>query len=340
MELNLNSTGRRWVKKSLMRSGLLGLAGRFRPPAVIILMYHSVMEDPRECADSIGIDSIHATAAFRTQMELLARNYNPVTVEDIRLFLAGGKSLPRKAVAVTFDDGYRDNAVVAAQVLNSLQMPASFYLSVECVDTGRLPWFCHLRYAFSNTKKQYWTDPSGRYLEIEDGTRSGSALRIATRYVTRFVGQEQNERLREVLRDLDCEPFTPNRRLMMTWEQARKLSREGHVVGSHSLTHPNIAYIQDNDLNYELTESKRRMEDMLSMPVVHFSYPAAALTGDSTVRTLAATEQAGYQTAVTTTHGVVRKEDNPLCLRRIAAPVDLDEFRWALEWASLDYSRS
>jgi peptidoglycan/xylan/chitin deacetylase (PgdA/CDA1 family) len=120
---------------------------------------------------------------------------------------------------------------------------------------------------------------------------------------------------------------------MMTWQQARRLWQEGHVVGSHGLTHPNMAHIADKDLNYELMESKRKMEDELAMPVVHLSYPAAALTVSWTEHTVAATVQAGYQTAVTTTQGLVSEGDNPLYLRRIGAPDDFDEFRWQLHYA-------
>jgi hypothetical protein len=96
-----------------------------------------------------------------------------------------------------------------------------------------------------------------------------------------------------------------------------------------------MAYIADRDLNYEFEESKRKMEDELAMPVVHFSYPAAALAVSWTEHTVAGSERAGYQTAVTTTGGVVNEGDDPLCLRRIGAPDDFDEFQWDLQWAPL-----
>jgi hypothetical protein len=125
LELKPNSTPKGWIKKSLMASGLLRLAGRLRLPAAIVFMYHSVLDDPEECADSVGLSSIHTTGSFRKQMEVLGRSYNPVTIEDIRLCLSGQKALPRNSVAVTFDDGYADNVEVAAPVLKRLGIPAS-----------------------------------------------------------------------------------------------------------------------------------------------------------------------------------------------------------------------
>jgi peptidoglycan/xylan/chitin deacetylase (PgdA/CDA1 family) len=336
--MGLKSTGKRWIKKSAMTSGVLRLAARMRPAAAIVLMYHSVMDDPRDCANSIGVGNIHATEAFRNQMEMLARSHNPLTVEDIRLFLSGQKPMPRRAVAVTFDDGYADNFEVGAPVLARLGIPASFYLTAESVDTGIAPWFCHLRHAFTTTKKRSWVDATGGTWALDDGAQRDVARLTAFSHLARLVGSAQQEALCAIELDLDIEPLAPKKRLMMTWDQARRLRQQGHVVGSHSLTHPNMAHIADDNLNYELMESKRKMEDELATPVVHFSYPAAALTVSWTRRTVAASQKAGYRTAVTTTRGVVSEGNNPLCLRRIGAPDDVDEFRWELQYAPLERS--
>ncbi len=305
---------------------------------MIVLMYHSVLDDPQECADSIGIGNAHATNTFRKQMEFLARNYNPVTLGDIRSFLRGQKTMPRKSVAVTFDDGYADNFEVAAPVLARLGIAATFYLTVHSVETATLPWFCHLRHSFANTKRKSWVDWIGRSWSLDDEAARAEALAAAFEHVTQLSGDSQLEALRAVEQDLDAEPLVTKKNLMMTWEQARGMCQDGHVLGSHSLTHPNMTYLGDKDLNYELSESKHQMEQKLAIPVVHFSYPAASLSGGSTRRTLAATKQAGYQTAVTTTPGLVRDGDNPLALQRVGAPPGLDEFRWMLQSIPLKLS--
>lgn len=297
-------------------------------------MYHSVMDDPRECADSIGLCNIHSTATFLKQMEFLARNYHPVTVEDLRLFLSAQKVLTHKSVAVTFDDGYADNAEVVAGVLNRVGIPGSFYLSVESVDTGISPWFCHLRHAFATTRKRCWLDATGRSWELGDEAQRELAVSTACGHLTPLVGKAQAKALEAIERDLGTEPLVTRKRLMMTWEQARKLCQDGHAVGSHGLTHPNMAYLDDASLKHELTASKRKMENELAVPVVHFSYPAAGGDVSWTEHTVTATEQAGYQTAVTTTCGLVGEGDNPLSLRRIGTDCsDFDEFRWTIQYA-------
>jgi peptidoglycan/xylan/chitin deacetylase (PgdA/CDA1 family) len=320
-------------------SGTLRLASRFRPRGAIVLMYHSVLDAPQEHADSIGVSNTHATSTFRKQMEIIARNYNPVTLDDIRMFLSGEKKMPRSPIAVTFDDGYADNFAVAAPVLERVGVRAAFYLTVDAIETGKPPWFCYLRQAFATTKRRSWSDPAGQSWELDDPAQRESALATASGHLTCLVGNAQQEALRAMERDLDAEPFSPKRRLMMTWEEARRLSRDGHVVGSHTLTHPNLAHIGNGDLIRELTESRSRMKKELGMPIDHFSYPAAALPVSWTEHTVAASRQAGYRTAVTTTAGLVGRHDDPLRLRRVFPTHDVQRFRWNLEWAFLGLYR-
>lgn len=70
-------------------------------------------------------------------------------------------------------------------------------------------------------------------------------------------------------------------------------------------------------------------------PVRHFSYPHPALHPQWTEKTLSATRDAGYTTAVTTTKGPNRVGQNPLLLKRINCPRPEHEFLWNLNRAFL-----
>ena len=146
------SDERSLAKKAVLRSGLLGIAGRLRGPSAAILMYHSVMEDPRSQDVFLG-EMVHSRDVFRGQMELLARRYHPVSLDEINQFTKGKLELPRRSVAVTFDDGYVDNYQIAAPILKQVGVPATFYATVDCVERRTLPWPSHLRFIFRTTKK-------------------------------------------------------------------------------------------------------------------------------------------------------------------------------------------
>ncbi len=118
---------------------------------------------------------------------------------------------------------------------------------------------------------------------------------------------------------------------MMTWKMVNGLLQAGHFIGSHTLFHPNLAYISKDDLKFEVTESKNKLEEKLNLKIRHFSYPNPVRQPHFNSETMEAVQAAGYKTAVTSIPGVVRKGDNILEMKRIAAPRSLNEFIWKLE---------
>ena len=117
----------------------------------------------------------------------------------------------------------------------------------------------------------------------------------------------------------------------MTWEQARALMRQGHIVGSHTMTHPNLAHVKNGDLERELEQSKLRLEQQLSSRVIHFSYPCPILEPHWSALTVEVCRKVGYLTAVTANPGPVHEGDDPLSLRRMHPTTDVDGLRWNLE---------
>jgi peptidoglycan/xylan/chitin deacetylase (PgdA/CDA1 family) len=123
---------------------------------------------------------------------------------------------------------------------------------------------------------------------------------------------------------------------MMTWGEVRGLLRQGHIVGSHTMSHPNMAHVAADALKREFVDSKRALERELGQPVTHFSYPCPALQPHWTELTLRESRHAEYQTAVTTIVGLARRRDNPLSLRRILPTKSVDGLRWNMEYAFMN----
>ncbi|MCD4728687.1 MAG: polysaccharide deacetylase family protein [Pirellulales bacterium] len=117
--------------------------------------------------------------------------------------------------------------------------------------------------------------------------------------------------------------------------EIRDLASMGQHVGCHTMTHPNIAHIGEDALQWEVTESKRILEEILAAPVEHFSYPVPILTPHHTDRTKQVLREAGYKTAVTCDRGVFREGNDPLAIARITVPQDIEEFQWVIENAFL-----
>ena len=145
------------------------MAHKLAAPAAVILTYHSIQDRPEQYANTIGCDCIHATSIFEWQMEFIARRFSAVNMDDIWRFLKGEKNLPPRAVAITFDDGFKDNVRVAAPILNRFGIPGTFYVLIGSVDQSKAPWYCLLRHAFFTSRNSKWTDPfSGTIRDLTD----------------------------------------------------------------------------------------------------------------------------------------------------------------------------
>jgi len=263
-------------------------------------------------------------------MGILRRHFYPVTLNDIAAFANKHKLIPKKSVAVTFDDGFADNFHTALPILDSFQIKATFYVTVGSIEST-LPWFVRVRYALANTKKTVWLDPSSGFKwDLTVHLNRSNCFQEMCRQCAKITGDVQGSFISSIEKSLDVEPYS-SEKLMMDWDQIRTLQQASHSIGSHTMTHPNLAHIGQELVRSEILESKLKLQKELAQDIVHFSYPSPILQPHWTPFTVSHTKDEGYVTATTCDPGPVKPGDNPLTLKRISVPKTRDEFLWALE---------
>jgi peptidoglycan/xylan/chitin deacetylase (PgdA/CDA1 family) len=104
-------------------------------------MYHYIRINP-VATDRAGFVLSVTPADFESQMRFLANHgFTAVTMADVREYVRNGKPLPRKPIAITFDDGYVDAYTAALPVLLKYHLVATFYIVTGFVDRSRyLTW--------------------------------------------------------------------------------------------------------------------------------------------------------------------------------------------------------
>jgi peptidoglycan/xylan/chitin deacetylase (PgdA/CDA1 family) len=323
-----------WVKNAAVHGSVLRTMARFARPRAVVLMYHSVVENPDETANTIRISQ--SRAAFESQVSALARRFNPVSIDQVTEFAAAGRRLPPRSVAVTFDDGFADNYDVALPILSRYGIPATFYIMVNAVETGTPPWYCRLNFAFRTTTVPAWQHPeNGRTFELGSASGKTAALSTAWDLGAARSGTAQEQLIRQVEESLQVEALDARSGLMMNWDQVCALKKAGHIIGGHTLSHPNLAHVTEGEARSEIRGCKERLEEKLGDPIQHFSYPHPALNPQWTPQTFQITREAGFRSAMLTTPGAVLPGDQPLSLKRIPAAKDFDLWIWRLELAFL-----
>lgn len=291
---------RRWTNRlEMSRPGGHGFPSvrRHRSGKVQILSYHRVAPEPDEFLPPMPL------AVFERQMEFLARACNVLGLEQAIEGLRSG-DVPDNAVAVTFDDGYRDNLVHALPVLNALSLPATVFLVTGCIGTGKLIWHDRVVRAFHATpvRELPGFGPDGATSPLTGADNRRRARQSVLRYLkTLDVARREAEiaRLTELLEVTD---ITVREGLMLDWDEVREMRAAGVSVGAHTVSHPILSRIPDEQAREEIEGSKREIERQLGEAVHGFAYPNGARR-DFTPAIKRMLAEAGYEYALTTILG-------------------------------------
>jgi peptidoglycan/xylan/chitin deacetylase (PgdA/CDA1 family) len=243
-------------------------------------------------------------AGLAEQLAFLRRTCNVVPLGDALRALAEGRPLPPRAVALTFDDGYRDSLELAVPLLERLQLPATFFLVPELLSGIARPWWETIAWALSRSRNQEITW-EGRTISLRGAAQRRAAnLEIST----------QLKRRDQAARDAAIEELTGRcqpapapgagdpRSLFMDWGGAGELIRRGFEVASHSHHHAILAMESREEQARDLSESRLWLQRELDAPIGLLAYPNG-LEGDYDAATIEAARAAGYSHAVTTIGG-------------------------------------
>jgi peptidoglycan/xylan/chitin deacetylase (PgdA/CDA1 family) len=125
----MNRSVKRLLGRGLFAANLDALLLR---KTAVVVAFHRVQEaDP---TDSLTVGA----AAFERHCRFFKRHFNVVPLRDLVHRLATGLSVARR-LAITFDDGYRDNFEVARPVLEKLSLPATFFIVSDWMGTDVVP---------------------------------------------------------------------------------------------------------------------------------------------------------------------------------------------------------
>jgi peptidoglycan/xylan/chitin deacetylase (PgdA/CDA1 family) len=262
---------------------------------------------------------------FIEQLEQLRRDAEIVPMRDVQTPASG------RRVAITFDDGYADNAHVARPILESIGAPATFYITAGNIGTDRWFWWDSLASLVLTSRgiDRLPVDIDGdlAYLDLgseEQRLRSHSMLHKRMRQLPSATIEQILGELGSRLGVVYASEIGDR---AVTGEELRSLSSDLFEIGAHSMSHPLLSARSLDEQRNEIVDSRTRLESMIGMPVTSFSYPFGGndAFNDDTVRLVL---QAGYGTACTGIAGRVSRRTDPLRLpRHFVRNLDQSDFR-------------
>lgn len=308
-------------------TGLLNLINYFRKKALkrgsfTILTYHRISDS------NYGDPFLSITPHnFERQIQYLAKKYKIVSLGELTKYVQPQYPALDDYVAITFDDGYRDNYTNAYPILRKYKVPATIFLSTGFIGTDELFWWDKvtriIKFIIENnlcidfSEDIYPEKIKDAIVNISSANSLNSSKAICT-----LLKEISEEKKNLVLDDLEKQisplpKYDQDRPCTLTWDEVKQMSEDGIEFGSHTVTHPILTQVKSDQARYEISNSKMEIERKIGKVVLHFAYPNGERS-DFDERIKQFVKDNNYISACTTINGANGLQDDIFSLKRRA----------------------
>lgn len=293
---NFESAPARWLRK------LNNFPKRYLSHTKVLL-YHRITNlasDPLELSVTPEI--------FHEQLTVLKKKYAIISADEFADSLLKRKKIKGQTILITFDDGYADNLLEAVPVLESLKIPALFFITTSQLNTDKLLWWDELEQLVLDGSTlpdeiSFAEDILGETQQVF-ACNDRQVLYDHLHDLLKYATLEKRNRILDALRSQIIVSSTPrNNYRLLTHEELQTLSRSAYAtIGAHTVNHTSLGIQEPVIQEYELSASKKELKTLTGKPVNYFSYPYGSVRDlNDTTATLAA--KAGFKLSFTNYYG-------------------------------------
>ena len=324
----IRAISRRYILTSDTRGAAEKNWHKVEGPRFAILCYHRIG------TGGIPLFSDLPPAVFEAQVRFLRRHYRIVSLSQLREEIETPVT-QRQAVAITFDDGYRDLYFQALPILKKYKIPATVFLPVASIGRNEPLWYDRIFLLFSvypgDRIEVQCDQPKSFALPNQRARIEGAATVIGW---LRTLSEDRRKQECEKLERLAELPQEMLKDRMLTWAQIREMQAAGVEFGAHTLTHPVVSRLTQEQLEHEIIDSKRILEARIEERVQHFAFPFGKST-DCGTAAFPVIAKAGFRSASTTEDGVNGPGSDLLALNRVSLGEERHLPMFALKMAQL-----
>jgi peptidoglycan/xylan/chitin deacetylase (PgdA/CDA1 family) len=221
-----------------------------------------------------GVGTVHCSLrAFEDQIAFIKKNFKIVPLETICQRLESGMAESEGEVALTFDDGLRNNFFNAYPILKRYGAPATFFVCPGLIDNSRWLWNHEVRARLQSMPGRAMEELGRSFgldrADIDSTVEWMKTLPMASRgYI--------EDSIRLGTPDFTATPEQHSLYDLMTWSELKQMDPGLISIGAHSLTHPILTSLSPAQQVHEISESQRLLERKLNRPIHSFCYPNGA----------------------------------------------------------------
>lgn len=193
---------------------------------------------------------------FEADLDFLLRHFAPVSLDEIFAHLEGRGHLPQRCFHVTFDDGFREIHEVAAPVLRTKGIPATFFLNSAFLDGRGMAHHNKISLLLDRMPEPL-SKRVQQELEVLLPAASGARAGLETRLLSiRYADQQILDTIAAIA-EVDIDQYVATARPYLSSEEVINLIRQGFTIGAHSVDHPLYA---DLSLQEQITQTRQSID--------------------------------------------------------------------------------
>lgn len=295
-----------------IRERLINLAGSFYllrkrknyayKPMVTVVNYHRI-----------------SGSSFKKHLDYIRLHYQVLSPQGFLDWLDDKIVIDEPSVVITFDDGYVGFYQEIYPILKQTKTPVFMFIPTGFIGENSFFWEDELEVALKKTNAGSIAI-NGRKFYLYLRLYRTDFQRSVLQYLRFMDAHTRNEIKKDILVQLNVNVTENDMKgyRFLAWPHICEMEKTGLVMfGSHTVNHANLTTISREAVKFEVTESKRALENHIGKPVRAFAYPygGAACFDDKIINEV---QKSGFIFAFTTIQGTIKdKRENRFRLKRV-----------------------
>ena len=290
----IKTFARKFAFPLIVKSGVSNLISKLYSKDHIVLNYHGVVKNLNLAVSVNHMD----TDNFEAQIKYFSRHFNILHQDEFIASIEMKKKQKRKNILITFDDGYENNYTNALPILKRYNAPATIFPVVNLINSKNPTW-----YDFLDTNKAIINSTSGfenLNIKMRELGHNDLISKNFGDFKNKFktLNTDQKSSLTKIVKDVFSIGEINSNEAEEYWkilntDQINELAKGDFITfGSHTLNHPNLDLLSQNDLIDELSISKTKLSEIVNNKIDSIAFPDGAY--NENVKT--ACYELGYKT--------------------------------------------
>lgn len=222
---------------------------------------------------------------------------------------------PRKLIAITLDDGYRDNFVNGTPIFRKLNIPFCIYICTKMIEGKMLYWWEILEKIILENEKVVLAD--NREFDSSSKPKKEQAFLDIREIILKSPQKNLQDNLETLFKNYIIDYKLGNDNLGLTWQQIKELLKDSLcTIGNHTYSHNAFTGCTDDEIKEDIARAAREMRKHTGFEMKHFAFPFGEATAVSQ-HDIELVKNLGFRTSATTKDGLVCYGTDPLEIPRV-----------------------